>query len=136
MYTLFALMNGILFGAGLAIANMTNPNKVLNFLDIFGFWDPTLLVVMITALLVTGIGYKLVFKSKQPQYCEQFHIPEKTSIDARLIAGSTLFGIGWGIAGYCPGPGVAALATFNTDPVYFISGLLLGSGAWFLLFRK
>ena len=127
MYMLTAFLSGILFGVGLTISNMTNPNKVLNFLDISGTWDPTLLVVMAAAVTVTLIGYQFVLKQKKPLFDDQFHLPTKKIIDKQLIIGSALFGVGWGTAGYCPGPAISALATFNMDPVYFLIGMIVGS---------
>lgn len=106
---------------------MTNPNKILNFLDVTGQWDPTLLIVMIAAVVTTFLSYRLIEKLKKPIYDTQFHWPQKTKIDRNLIIGSAIFGIGWGIAGYCPGPSVTALATFNFDPVYFVVGMFAGS---------
>ncbi|MDI9817856.1 MULTISPECIES: DUF6691 family protein [unclassified Legionella] len=138
MYHLMAFINGIIFGAGLTISNMMNPYKVLNFLDVTGNWDPTLLVVMVAALLTTFIGYRIVRLFRKPVLGERFHIPEKTKITKRFILGSVIFGIGWGIAGYCPGPSITALATWNMDPLYFVISMVMGSYAyyWFYIRNK
>ncbi|WP_133127857.1 DUF6691 family protein [Legionella nagasakiensis] len=135
MYSFIAFLCGLIFGLGLAISNMINPNKILNFLDVFGHWDPTLFVVMGAALLVTLPGYQMILKSNKPKLDNQFHLPKKTNINAPLIIGSIIFGIGWGLSGYCPGPGITALSTFNLDPLYFIIGLILGSLTFFGLFK-
>ncbi|KTD63875.1 DUF6691 family protein [Legionella spiritensis] len=138
MYQIIAFLNGLIFGAGLTVSNMTDPNKVLNFLDITGDWDPTLLVVMASALLTTFIGYRLINRCAKPVFAERFYLPEQKKIDGKLLIGSALFGIGWGIAGYCPGPAITALATMNTDPLYMVAGLIAGSYCyyWFFLRNK
>ena len=107
-----ALIAGLLFGLGLAISQMTNPAKVLNFLDITGTWDPTLAFVMGGAVLVTLISFRFILKQDRPLFEGQFHLPTRSDIDGRLLGGAALFGIGWGLAGYCPGPGIAALVMF------------------------
>jgi len=121
-----ALIAGLLFGLGLAISQMTNPAKVLNFLDITGTWDPTLAFVMGGAVLVTLISFRFILKQDRPLFEGQFHLPTRSDIDSRLLGGAALFGIGWGLAGYCPGPGVAALAMGLWEPALFVVGLLVG----------
>ncbi len=116
---------GLLFGCGLTISNMINPNKIQNFLDVTGNWDPSLAFVMFSALVVTWIGYKLVLRKQRPELTEKFFLPTKKSIDKPLILGSILFGIGWGLAGYCPGPAVTALGLGIIDAVYFVIGMIL-----------
>lgn len=113
-----ALFLGILFGIGLGIAKMTDPQVVLDFFDIFGKFNPMLLFVFVTALSTTIIGYNLVFKRKTPSLDKEFHLPKLTIVDAKLILGAILFGIGWGISGYCPAP---ALAILLINPVEFIT---------------
>jgi len=135
MYACMSLICGVIFGLGLTISNMTNPYKVLNFLDVFGAWDGTLLVVMVAALLVTFIGYRLVLRASSPKLTDRFFIPERTKIEPRLIAGSIIFGLGWGIAGYCPGPGITALSLLSWDPLLFVSGMILGSFSFYFLNR-
>lgn len=139
MYNFIAFFNGLLFGIGLTISNMINPNKILNFLDVSGEWDPTLLVVMVAAVVVTFIGYQIIFKKqKRPILDEEFHLPKKVKIEKNLLIGAAIFGVGWGLSGYCPGPSITALATFNMDPLYFVIGLIAGSFTfyYFNLFKK
>ncbi len=136
MYILLSYICGFIFGLGLTVSNMINPNKVLNFLNVAGPWDPTLLVVMAAAVVVTFIGYQWVRRLEKPKFAEKFYIPERSVIDKRLVFGSAIFGLGWGIAGYCPGPGVTALGTFNSDPLYFVLGMILGSYGFYLVNRQ
>lgn len=124
IYHFVALVCGILFGSGLTISNMVNANKILNFLDITGNWDPSLALVMVSALLIVSLGYQFVTRLKHPLFAEKFIFSEKKSIDAGLILGSALFGIGWGLAGYCPGPAFAALGLGIMDALYFVLGML------------
>ena len=104
-----SLLAGALFGLGLAISGMANPEKVLGFLDVAGDWDPTLAFVMGGALLVTMPAFRLIFRRRRPVLAEDFDLPEKKNVDARLVGGSVLFGVGWGLSGFCPGPAVVAL---------------------------
>ncbi len=124
---LAAAIAGALFGLGLTISGMTNPQKVLNFLDVFGTWDPSLLLVMAGAVLITLGAFRLVLRADRPLFHPQFHLPTRTDVDARLLLGAAVFGVGWGLAGYCPGPGLAALATGYVDPAIFVIGLVAGS---------
>ncbi|MEL7176428.1 MAG: DUF6691 family protein [Pseudomonadota bacterium] len=117
---------GVIFGMGILISGMANPVKVLNFFDIFGAWDPSLAFVMGGALVVTFIGYRLVLKQPRPLVDSKFHLPSKSDIDARLIAGSATFGVGWGIAGFCPGGALPALGTGNTSVMIFVAALVVG----------
>lgn len=105
-----ALLAGLLFGLGLSLGGMTEPSVVLGFLDITGAWNPRLLFVMVGAVLTTAIGYRLVWRRSGPWFGDAFHVPDATRIDTRLVLGALLFGIGWGIAGYCPGPALASLS--------------------------
>src|SRR5690554_6786649 len=100
---LSALLIGLVFGAGIALSGMSNPAKILNFFDFAGTWDPSLAFVMGGALAVTAIGYVFVLKRPMPVFDRMFHLPTRRDIDGPLVAGSALFGIGWGIAGFCPG---------------------------------
>ena len=109
---------GFLFGIGLWVSGMANPKKVLGFLDITGDWDASLMLVMGGAVAVTLVGFK-VYKSK-------FELPTRKDIDLPLVAGSALFGIGWGIAGYCPGPGITALSTLSTESIMFVAAMIVG----------
>ena len=109
---------GFLFGIGLWVSGMANPKKVLGFLDITGDWDASLMLVMGGAVAVTLVGFK-VYKNK-------FELPTRKDIDLPLVAGSALFGIGWGIAGYCPGPGVTALSTLSMESIVFVAAMIVG----------
>lgn len=119
-------VSGFLFGLGLATANMTNPAKVLAFLDVTGSWDPSLMVVFAAALGVTLPGFHLVLKQQQPRYAQQFFLPAGQDIDRKLIGGAGLFGMGWGIAGYCPGPALTALVSLNSNVLLFFAAMLAG----------
>ena len=122
------LATGLLFGLGLSISGMVNPEKVLAFLDLSGPWDPSLSLVMLAAFLVTWAGYRVVLRNK-PLLDERFHLPVVTQVDGRLLIGAMLFGAGWGLAGYCPGPAVAALASGAEEPVFFLAALIAGGFA-------
>ena len=122
------LVSGVLFGAGLALGGMTDPARVRGFLDLFGAWDPTLAFVMGGAVLVMAIAWRLVPRMAHPLFAEKFALPTRTDLDSRLIGGAVLFGVGWGIAGLCPGPGVAALAIAPGSAVTFILAMLAGMG--------
>lgn len=120
------LVAGLIFGIGLTISQMTNPAKVLGFLDIFGNWDPSLAFVMGGAMAVTTLGYFLVWKRKSPIFEDQFHIPTNNKIDPPLILGAVLFGAGWGLAGLCPGPAIAGLAIGGWQIWVFLAAMLTG----------
>ncbi len=126
MKYLAALLAGLLFGAGLTISDMVNPDRVIDFLDVAGTFDPTLAFVMIGALAVAGPGYALVLRRNAPMLDEGFHLPARTDMDVRLIGGAVLFGIGWGIGGICPGPGIAALVSLRWEPVLFVAAMMVG----------
>jgi uncharacterized membrane protein YedE/YeeE len=117
---------GLVFGAGIVISGMGNPAKVLNFFDVFGTWDPSLMLVMGSALAVTFIGYRFVLKRPAPVFDKVFHLPTKTNIDKPLLIGSAIFGIGWGIAGFCPGGAIPALGSGNVQPFIFVSAMIAG----------
>jgi len=124
--TTAGLAAGILFGVGLAWAEMTDPRKVLGFLDVAGAWDPSLLLVMAGAVSLTFVGYRLVLRRSAPLLDERFHLPATTHLDTPLLAGAALFGVGWGLAGYCPGPAIASLGLGNTEMLWFLPALLSG----------
>lgn len=126
MRTLAALISGLLFGAGLTIGGMTDPARVRGFLDLFGDWDPTLAFVMGGALVVMAIAWRVVPGMARPIFDEQFHIPTKSELTSPLIGGAVLFGVGWGIAGLCPGPGFAALAIEPAGAAIFVVAMLGG----------
>jgi len=125
MAHIIALLSGLLFGLGLAISNMLNPQRVLAFLDIFGVWDPTLAFVMGGALLITIPGSYLVLKRQKPSCQAAFDLPSNARIDAQLLIGAGLFGLGWGLAGLCPGPAIAALTSLDPQIFGFTSVMLL-----------
>ena len=121
-----SLISGILFGAGLALSQMINPVKILDFLDFFGSWDPSLGLVMFASLAVTTVGFRWVLRAPGPLFDIKFHLPSATEIDRKLLLGAVIFGIGWGLAGYCPGPGVAALVLTTWEPVWFTLAVIAG----------
>ena len=123
---LITLLCGIIFGIGLSLSHMINPNKVLNFLDISGNWDPSLIFVMIGALTVTFFSFKWVLKRPAPLLAESFHISKKSLVDKPLVLGAAIFGIGWGMSGYCPGPAVANLGLFSFESVIMVAAIYLG----------
>ena len=122
----FALLAGLLFGLGLAVSGMTNPDKVLNFLDLAGHWDPSLALVIGGALAVSVPGFAWMRRRGQTVTGSELPPPPSPRVDARLLAGSALFGIGWGIAGYCPGPALANLAHAG-EAIVFVVAMLAGS---------
>jgi uncharacterized membrane protein YedE/YeeE len=133
MEKLFVYISGLLFGLGVSIGGMANPAKVQNFFDVAGVWDPSLAFVMGGALLVPAPGYWLVFKRGRPVFGSAFNVPTNRKLDARLIGGSAVFGVGWGIAGFCPGASIPVLSTLNPDVLIFtaalIGGILIAKGA-------
>ena len=124
-----ALGTGVIFGAGLALAGMLNPAKVVGFLDIFGMWDPSLGLVMAGGILVNATGHYFVMKRHRPMLDTRFELPTSNHIDRPLLIGSAIFGIGWGLAGYCPGPVVASLLLQPADMLPFLVTLLAGASA-------
>lgn len=127
------LASGALFGAGLAISGMTDPRRVLGFLDVFDRWDPTLAFVMGGAVLVMAAAWRIRVHMERPIFGHQFSLPDRSDLDSRLIAGSALFGVGWGLAGLCPGPAIANLAITPMKMAPFIFAMLAGMGAQRLL---
>lgn len=126
MQIIVALPIGILFGLGILISGMSNPAKVLNFFDVAGRWDPSLALVMGSALTVTTIGYRLILRRDQPLLADRFALPTSTRLDTALIGGSAVFGLGWGLTGICPGGLIPVLALGRVEPVIFFVGLLAG----------
>lgn len=123
---LSALIAGILFGVGMAVSGMTNTARVRSFLDVFGAWDPTLAFVMGAGLIVTTIGYRLAFRRAAPLFADVFSLPTRTDIDARLLLGAVIFGIGWGLVGYCPGPALAGLTYGYAQTLAFVPAMITG----------
>ena len=123
---------GLLFGTGLVIAGMSDPAKVLNFLDLAaiqtGGWDPSLAFVMAGGIGVAFIGFKLVLKRPKPVFDTAFHLPTATGLDARIFLGPAIFGVGWGLVGLCPGPAFTALATGGSAALFFVLAMLVGMG--------
>jgi len=126
MKLLFSLITGLIFGVGIAISGMMDPAKVLNFFDLTGSWDPSLAFVMGGALGVTYFGYRLAWKRNGPLFEGRFQVPTNTNIDMKLVGGSALFGIGWGIAGFCPGAAIPALGTGRWEVVLFLAAVVGG----------
>jgi uncharacterized membrane protein YedE/YeeE len=121
---------GLIFGFGLLLSGMSDPAKVLNFLDLGGIasggWDPSLAFVMAGAVAVTFVGFRLVLRRSQPLFAERFHLPTTRELDVRIIAGPALFGIGWGLAGFCPGPALTALGFGSRAAVIFVAAMFAG----------
>ena len=124
-HLLLAIAAGALFGAGLLVAGMTVPARVTGFLDV-RHWDPTLAFVMIGAIGFKGVTTRWIIRRGQPVYDDCFHLPVRTQIDAPLIAGAAIFGVGWGLAGLCPGPALVAVASGATPVVAFVAAMLVG----------
>ena len=123
---LVALFSGTLFGLGLTVSGMVNPQKVIGFLDVAGDWDPTLAVVMGGALLVAIPAFRLIFKRSHPVLEDEFELPTKKELDASLLGGAALFGVGWGLSGFCPGPSVVALASGLAPVFAFVAAMRAG----------
>lgn len=121
-----ALISGILFGIGLTLSQMTIPNKVIGFLDLAGNWDPSLIFVMVGALTVTIISFRTILKRPNPLFDQKFYLSSKSALDKPLLIGAAIFGIGWGISGYCPGPSVAGLGLANIESVVMILSIYVG----------
>lgn len=120
------LVSGLLFGAGLAVSGMINPAKVIGFLDLAGNWDPSLILVMVGGLAVTTPAFQLSRRQLAPLLEAKFYLPGRSDLDAKLIGGAVIFGLGWGLAGLCPGPAVAALVTFDARILWFVGAMVGG----------
>ena len=131
-----ALAAGFVFGLGLVISGMSNPAKVIGFLNVAGPWDPTLLLVMGGALAVTIPGFRLLKSRARPLFADRFEWPTRKDLDVRLVAGAALFGLGWGIAGFCPGPAITALATARLDVLLFVAAMVAGAVAHKVLYSS
>lgn len=121
-----ALVAGLIFGLGLALAGMTDPAKVIGFLDLAGAWNPALAFVMGAGVIVTFIGYRIVLARPKPVLDTKFQLPTRTDIDAPLVVGAALFGIGWGLAGYCPGPALSSLIAGNGEIFALVGAMIAG----------
>lgn len=124
--SLAALASGALFGIGLAMSGMTDPRRVLGFLDVFGDFDPTLLFVLGGAVVTTTLLFRPVLRRGRPLLAGSFHLSELKHIDRRLLGGAALFGVGWGLAGYCPGPALAGLGIASVEALWFVPAMLAG----------
>ncbi|MGX9720827.1 DUF6691 family protein [Stenotrophomonas acidaminiphila] len=123
---LAALLAGALFGLGLAVSGMTDPQRILGFLDVAGAFDPTLLFVLGGAVGTTMLLFRFVLRRPAPLLAERFWIPEPRGVDARLLAGAGVFGVGWGLAGYCPGPALVGLGVLSPEALWFVPAMLAG----------
>jgi uncharacterized membrane protein YedE/YeeE len=123
---LTALLAGIVFGVGLGISGMTQPPKVIGFLDLFGSWDPSLLFVMVGAILVHFVLGRVARSRPRPWLDARFHLPPQGPVDRKLVSGAAIFGIGWGLAGYCPGPAIVALGSGAQPALVFVAAMALG----------
>lgn len=126
MQLITALLSGLLFGVGLIISGMTNPQKVLAFLDITGQWDPSLAFVMLGAIPMMALTYRLIRGRSNTCLHQEIQVPANRKLDTKLIAGAVLFGIGWGLVGYCPGPALASLLSGFASPVIFVLAMVAG----------
>ncbi len=124
---LAAALSGIVFGVGLAVSQMVNPAKIQGFLDVAGDWDPSLAFVMGGALIVTFVAFRLIHGRGQPIFAASFAATGSGAIDARLVGGSVVFGIGWGLVGFCPGPAIASLAYGLTESLIFVAAMAVGA---------
>ena len=129
-FFLSAVVTGGLFGFGLVLSGMTDPERVIGFLDIFGAFDASLAFVLGGAVLVTLSSFPLILRMHKPLWAASFVLPRTHSIDALLISGAALFGLGWGLAGYCPGPAIAGLAIGSSEALWFMGSMLLGSAMY------
>ena len=126
MNKLISLISGIIFGIGLVVSEMVNPAKVLGFLDLFGNWDPSLVFVMIGALIISSPLFHVIKKRKKPIFVEQFNYSNNKEINNKLIIGSALFGAGWGLGGLCPGPAISSIALLNINSITFVFAMFIG----------
>ena len=136
MLALSAFAAGLIFGIGLMVSGMFNPAKVLGFLDLAGKWDPTLILVMAGAVAVGLVAFFVADRRTQSLLRAPMQLPKRREIDARLVIGSVIFGVGWGLAGFCPGPAIVALGTAQLKPVVFIAAMLAGMLVFELLERR
>jgi uncharacterized membrane protein YedE/YeeE len=121
-----ALVSGLLFGLGLAVSQMVNPAKVIGFLDVAGRWDPSLAFVMVGAIGVAFVFFRIILKSPAPKFDPLFKVPDIKAIDRNLIVGSGIFGMGWGLIGFCPGPAISSLTYGRIEPVIFLAAMFVG----------
>lgn len=122
-----ALAAGLLFGFGLAVSHMVEPARIIGFLDLAGAWDPSLALVMLAAVAVTLVGYRRILRRPRPLLAQQFELPTRRDLDRKLIVGAGIFGVGWGLAGYCPGPGIAVLGLGTWEAPVFVAAMAAGA---------
>jgi len=135
MQIMTAFIAGLIFGLGLILSGMTNPAKITGFLDVFGNWDPSLALVMIGALIVAATSFQLIKKNKRSFFGQPINLPAGTHIDHKLVIGSLIFGVGWGLAGYCPGPSLTSVLQGGYKPLVFVVSMIAGMGV-FEIFRQ
>lgn len=128
MRLLLIFITGLVFGSGISLSGMIDPAKVLNFFDLAGSWDPSLMFVMAGALVVTFIGYRLVWQRPASLLGGGFQLPTATEVDRNLVIGAALFGVGWGIAGFCPGAAIPAIGTGRWEVLLFLLSVIAGIG--------
>lgn len=121
-----AFIGGLVFALGLGVSGMTDANKVIGFLNLAGDWDPSLAFVMVGAIGVHLALYRLILRRQSPLFCDTFHIPTRRDINAQLVGGAALFGVGWGLGGFCPGPGLVSLAGLGSSAAVFVAFMLFG----------
>tara|TARA_B110001454_G_C12723306_1_gene436441 strand:- start:47198 stop:47626 length:429 start_codon:yes stop_codon:yes gene_type:complete len=121
-----ALVVGFVFAIGLGLSGMTQPQKVIGFLDLFGQWDPSLIFVMVGAIIVHFVTFKLIRKRNSPLFSSQWHVPTKKEITPALMIGAFIFGIGWALGGFCPGPAITSMASFDKTPFVFVISMVVG----------
>lgn len=126
MHIIISLIAGLVFGLGLVISGMSNPSKVLNFLDLFGAFDPSLIFVMAGGIMTTFIGYRLVWRTGKPLLSGEYQKSVTLPVDGRLVAGAAIFGIGWGLVGLCPGPALTSLSFGALSALIFVAAMLIG----------
>lgn len=132
MKIVIGLVTGLIFSLGLTLSGMTDPARVIGFLDVTGHWDPTLIFVLGAAVITTFVGYRLVWRREGPMLGERFQLPTRRDIDARLLTGAAFFGTGWGLSGYCPGPAIASSSAMSLPLAGFLITMVLG---WWLAKR-
>lgn len=123
---LAAFFSSLLFGAGLIVSGMTTPSNVIGFLDVTGSWDPSLMFVMVGAIAVHSVLYRLIMQRNSPLLASEFRLPTKTHLDRRLVFGALVFGLGWGLGGFCPGPALVATTSLSSSVIVFVVFMIIG----------
>jgi uncharacterized membrane protein YedE/YeeE len=136
MVQVTAFVAGLLFAVGLGVSGMTQPAKVFRFLDVTGDWDPSLALVMVGAIAVHAVTMRLILGRERPLFASRFALPARTDLEPRLVAGAAVFGVGWGIAGYCPGPAVTAVGAGVAAALVFVPAMLAGMAIARVLFER